>query len=336
MDLSEYQPLVSIIIVNYNYHQFLAQSIDSALQQTYSNIEVILVDDGSTDSSAETISKYVDRLIILKKENGGQASAMNLGFAVSRGDPIIFLDADDFLFPSATRLSLNKTPALKTISKVHSPLLIADSAGSISTQKSPKQPLDAGDLKAHLLKYGPESYVCSPTSGNLWTRHFLSKVLPIPEKVYKTSADAYLFTLSPLFGEIVKLEQPIGAYRVHGSNAYWNSNIQVQNLRTDAHRYLSRVNTLHRFAKALNFSPKSTSWKLNNRYYLAKIVLIARLQNRTLSPRFFLACLRASLVAPIAYKKRLGWLIWFCAIWVVPKRFVQHVAKPFVKLKIRL
>ncbi len=336
MELSEYKPLVSIIIVNYNYHQFLAQAVDSALQQKYNNIEVIIVDDGSTDTSAEIISNYVGKLITLKKQNGGQASAMNLGFAVSRGDLILFLDADDFLFPNAIIQFLKSIPAQKNISKVHAPLLVADSAGNISTQKVPKQPLDAGDLRDHLLKHGPESYVCSPTSGNLWTRHFLKQALPIPHKIYKTSADSYLFTLSPLFGETLQLERPIGIYRVHGNNAYWNSTIQAQDLRTDAYRYLSRVNTLRYFAKALNLSPKSTSWKLGNRYYLARIVLLARLQHRTLSPRFLLACLQASLVAPIAYLKRLGWVIWFFAIWISPIRFIPNIAKPFIKLKTRL
>jgi cellulose synthase/poly-beta-1,6-N-acetylglucosamine synthase-like glycosyltransferase len=94
-------PLASIIIDNYNYGRLLKDAIDSALAQTYRNTEVIVVDDGSTDNSREIIAGYGDRIIPVLKENGGQASALNAGFAVSQGDVILFLDADDVLLPTA-------------------------------------------------------------------------------------------------------------------------------------------------------------------------------------------------------------------------------------------
>src|ERR1019366_4357461 len=88
-------PLVSILINNYNYGRFLRDAIDSALNQTYSNIEVIVVDDGSTDSSREIIATYEKRIIPVLKANGGQASAFNAGFAASKGDWVYLLDSDD-------------------------------------------------------------------------------------------------------------------------------------------------------------------------------------------------------------------------------------------------
>ncbi|MBT9311367.1 glycosyltransferase family 2 protein [Leptothoe kymatousa] len=337
MKSPEYSPLVTIIIVNYNYHQFLSQAIESALQQTYRNIEVIVVDDGSTDTSIEIISDYADRLITIKKQNGGQASAMNLGFAVSRGELVLFLDADDWLLSDAVQrfLTLINTEH-KIISKAHAPLLLANEEGIISEKRVPKQPLSFGDLKGHILKFGPESYVCSPTSGNLWTRHFLEQSLPIPNKTYKTSADSYLFTLSPLFGETLAVGHPIGMYRVHGKNAYWNSTTQIQQLRTDTYRYLSRVKTLYRVTQSLQLPVQPTSWKLNNRYYLAKLVILARLQHRNLSFRLLVACLHSGLVAPISIVKRLGWMSWFFAIWFAPKNYIIKLAQPFFKLKTRL
>lgn len=93
--------LVSIIINNYNYSQFLGEAIDSALSQTYPNTEVIVVDDGSTDNSQHLIASYATQILPLLKNNGGQASALNAGFRISRGEIIIFLDADDYLFPYA-------------------------------------------------------------------------------------------------------------------------------------------------------------------------------------------------------------------------------------------
>jgi glycosyltransferase involved in cell wall biosynthesis len=91
-------PLVSIIINNYNYGRFVREAIDSGLNQTYSHKEVIVVDDGSTDDSREIIASYGNGITSVLKENGGQASAFNAGFAVSQGDIICFLDADDIFY----------------------------------------------------------------------------------------------------------------------------------------------------------------------------------------------------------------------------------------------
>ena len=97
--ISNKSPLVSILINNYNYAQYLSQAIDSALGQTYTNTEIIVVDDGSTDNSREIINSYGNQIISVLKENGGQASAINAGFAASKGDIICLLDADDIFLP---------------------------------------------------------------------------------------------------------------------------------------------------------------------------------------------------------------------------------------------
>jgi glycosyltransferase involved in cell wall biosynthesis len=107
------QPLVSVIIDNYNYGRFLGTAIDSALNQTYRNIEVIVVDDGSTDHSRAVMTSYADKIVPVFKQNGGQASAFNAGFEVSRGDLICFLDADDIMLPTRVETAvqiLNQHP----------------------------------------------------------------------------------------------------------------------------------------------------------------------------------------------------------------------------------
>jgi glycosyltransferase involved in cell wall biosynthesis len=77
-------PLVSIIVDNYNYGRFLCDSIGSALAQEYSNVEVVVVDDRSTDNSAEVIRSYGQRIRTIFKPNGGHASAFNAGFKASK------------------------------------------------------------------------------------------------------------------------------------------------------------------------------------------------------------------------------------------------------------
>ena len=89
------QPLVSVIITNFNYGHFIADAIRSVNNQDYPNIEIIVVDDGSTDNSIDVISKYLNSVKLITKINGGVSSARNYGVAVSKGDLIAFLDADD-------------------------------------------------------------------------------------------------------------------------------------------------------------------------------------------------------------------------------------------------
>src|SRR5262245_51139977 len=96
----------SIVISNFNYGRYLADAIESALAQTYSHLEVIVVDDGSTDNSHKIIEGYGERIVAISKKNGGQASSYNAGFAASRGEYVCFLDADDLLEPTAIAESI--------------------------------------------------------------------------------------------------------------------------------------------------------------------------------------------------------------------------------------
>ena len=90
-------PLVSIIINNFNYGDFVGCAIKSALNQTYANCEIIVIDDGSSDHSVKAIEKFVPSVDFFKKENGGQASAFNLGVSKAKGEFVFFLDSDDLL-----------------------------------------------------------------------------------------------------------------------------------------------------------------------------------------------------------------------------------------------
>jgi glycosyltransferase involved in cell wall biosynthesis len=211
------EPLVSIIINNYNYDRFLAQAIDSALSQTYSHAEVIVVDDGSTDNSREIIAHYGDRIIAILQQNGKQAAAFNSGFARSKGDIILFLDSDDYLKPEAVeRIVQIWNPNL---AKVHYRLQVVDAKQQDLGYSLPQgtAPLSTGEVWRALLTQG--TYVSTPTSGNALNRQALQNLFPIPDE-YKLTADDYLSTLVPFYGEIAAIEQPLGAYRIHGTNQW--------------------------------------------------------------------------------------------------------------------
>ncbi|MBW4502037.1 MAG: glycosyltransferase [Scytonema hyalinum WJT4-NPBG1] len=211
------KPLASIIITNYNYGRFLPEAIDSALNQNYQPIEVIVVDDGSTDGSQQIIANYGKQIIPLLKENGGQGSAFNAGFAKSRGEVICFLDADDVLLPSAIAraVELLRDP---NIVQVHWPLYAIDADGKPLEKFIPDQPLPEGDLRNVHLHGTIDSHVFSPTSGNAWSRSYLEKIFPLPDIYYCINADAYLTFLSPFFGRIKRIAEYQSLYRIHGHN----------------------------------------------------------------------------------------------------------------------
>lgn len=94
--------LISIIVAVYNVEQYLAECIDSILAQTYTNYELILVDDGSTDRSGEMCDEYSkkdSRIIVIHQKNGGISNVRNNGIRKSKGEYICFIDADDFVSP---------------------------------------------------------------------------------------------------------------------------------------------------------------------------------------------------------------------------------------------
>ena len=91
--------LVSVVIINHNYGQFLGTCLDSVLAQTHAALEVVVVDDGSTDGSADVLKSYGERITIVQQANLGHVRAFNAGYAASRGDVVLFVDADDILYP---------------------------------------------------------------------------------------------------------------------------------------------------------------------------------------------------------------------------------------------
>ena len=93
------EPLVSVIIPTYNRAATLRRTVDSALAQTYQPLEVIVVDDGSTDTSGEVIASYGDRIRSVRRANGGPSAARNTGMEVAEGEWLAFLDSDDVWLP---------------------------------------------------------------------------------------------------------------------------------------------------------------------------------------------------------------------------------------------
>ncbi len=127
-------PKVSVVIPNYNYAQYLPQALDSVLSQTYKNLEIIVVDDGSSDKSASVVRSYGPRVRLIEQKNAGVSAARNHGVRESTGELIAFLDADDSWLPNKLELQVQRIVGDPTIGLVHCGLAEVDASGNVVGQ----------------------------------------------------------------------------------------------------------------------------------------------------------------------------------------------------------
>ena len=206
-------PLVSVIIGNYNYGHFIAEAIESVLLQTYKNFELIVVDDGSTDNSREVIELFQGQLITIFQSNGGQGKALNAGFARSKGEIICFLDSDDYYHP-------DKLSKIVSAFQAH-PQWVQISHGRISIDRDGNpvgigsKTHSQGDVSKLLLRWG--RYAMGITSALAYRRQVLEKVLPI-STARNEAADTFLSAAVPFYGEVGCIDEPLMFYRMHGNN----------------------------------------------------------------------------------------------------------------------
>lgn len=119
-------PKVSVIIPNYNYGRYVANTLESVLSQTYRNIEVIVVDDGSTDNSLSVLEKFGDRIRLVQQKNAGVSVARNHGVSLSDGELLAFLDADDVWLPEKLERQIERFKVDSEIGLVHCSMTLID------------------------------------------------------------------------------------------------------------------------------------------------------------------------------------------------------------------
>ncbi|MGB7522294.1 MAG: glycosyltransferase [Spirulinaceae cyanobacterium] len=213
--------LVSIIINNYNYAQFLPEAIESALTQNYPHTEIIVVDDGSTDNSREIISNYEEKVIPALKENGGQASAFNAGFAASKGEIICFLDADDYYLPQKVIQVIKLFEQHPQIGWIFHDLEDVDINGSILKKQRKRRisEFNLVDLREIILKGKKLTYWFTATSGLCFKRNILEEILPMPEQ-FKISSDSFVRLAAVHLSPGILSPERLATHRSHGNNLY--------------------------------------------------------------------------------------------------------------------
>lgn len=217
-------PLISVLIIAYNYGQFIEEAIDSVLAQDFplDNLEIIVVDDGSTDDTGERVKKYGLRVQYCYKPNGGQASALNLGMAKASGEIVALLDADDFLLPGKLPRIAQEFERDPALGMVYHRLRVWNMRTdewrdwefvpvSGDAQKKPKEFV---------------RYITPPNLAVSFRRSALKGLLPIPEQI-RMLADCYLAALIPLLAPVLAIPEFFAVYRVHGKNAHYTSDREI-------------------------------------------------------------------------------------------------------------
>jgi glycosyltransferase involved in cell wall biosynthesis len=214
-------PPVDVVVTNHDYGRFLADALESACAQTHP-VNVIAVDDGSSDDSREILRRFEGRVDVVLKERGGQASALNAGLERCRGEVLLLLDADDVLRPRAAERVAAAFAAAPEASKAQFPMEVIDAAGHPTGATKPGGHLRApvGDQRRAELAF-PFDLPWLPGGGTGFRTEAVRRILPIPEGDYpRHGADWYLVHLTALLGEAELLEEICAEYRVHGSNGY--------------------------------------------------------------------------------------------------------------------
>jgi glycosyltransferase involved in cell wall biosynthesis len=249
------QPLASILINNYNYGDYLGAAIESALGQTYTHTEVIVVDDGSTDHSAQVLAQYQHRVQVVQQPNGGQAAAFNRGFAASRGEIICFLDADDLFAPDKVEQVVAALQTDATLGWCFHPLTMwqvqtGEQQPSIATGGAGVYDLRSRMQQGKLTGHIPITQV---TSGLCFRRSLLQQLLPMPEVIRITSDDYLKYAALGLAPGYV-LVADLATQRLHGNNAYTARNDR-RPLRGQIH-LLTAYWLAHNFPRLFCFSDK--------------------------------------------------------------------------------
>jgi glycosyltransferase involved in cell wall biosynthesis len=218
------EPLVSILVSNYNYARYIGESIQSALDQTYPNIELIICDDGSTDESVRVIEEYErkdPRVRFIRKANGGQASGFNAAFAASRGEIVSLLDSDDRFLPhKIERIVADFQAHPDSGFGVHRVIrMTADNRRQGVWPMS--APLPAGWYGARLLQDGGILPFMPPTSGLSLRRDVVEWIFPLPlEAPLVNCPDQLITRLAPLLTHVTRVDDALSEYRLHGGNNY--------------------------------------------------------------------------------------------------------------------
>jgi hypothetical protein len=214
------KPFVSVLIDTYNHERFIEKAIVSVLEQDFpaSDREIVVVDDGSSDQTPKIVRKFEPQVRLLRKANGGQASAFNAGIPECKGEIVAFLDGDDWWARHKLTSVVQAMGAAPSVGIVGHGIVIVGRDGGEQTE---------------ILREGFRFQANTIEGGKLFRRRgaflgtsrmtiraeLLRRIGAVPESI-EIQADEYLFTLAAVLTEAQILEEALTYYRLHDANSF--------------------------------------------------------------------------------------------------------------------
>ncbi len=218
--------LISIIIPSYNHEKYIGKCIDSVLQQTYKNLELIIIDDGSTDSSNKIISAYTDqRIVYVKQSNHGAHSAINRGLVLAKGEYLTILNSDDLYHPQRLERCLQAFQNDQGIDFISTWIDVININGDVLGIKMSWKNMEPWEMKNKELTFaGSEDYALnalmanfvSTTSNMIFKRSVYEKLGGMRNLRFTHDWD-FLLRVSSNFN-CLNLEESLLSYRIHETN----------------------------------------------------------------------------------------------------------------------
>jgi len=211
---------LSVLIDTYNHKRLIETAINSVLEQDFPALEreVIVVDDGSTDGTAEIVRRYVPQVRLVTKTNGGQASAFNAGIPECRGEVIVFLDGDDWWTPGKLRKIAQVFGEDGAVGMIGHAFIESFDDGTRKTI-SPSEKVQSQVNNVSAATFFRLSRCYFGTSRLALRAELARKILPVPEALV-FEADEYLFTMAAALEPFVLLPDALTHYRVHAGNHF--------------------------------------------------------------------------------------------------------------------
>jgi glycosyltransferase involved in cell wall biosynthesis len=214
------EPLVTVLIDTYNHERFIEEAIASVLTQDFpsAETEILVVDDGSTDRTPEIVRKFEPRVRLLRKANGGQASAFNAGIPEAHGEIVSFLDGDDWWAPSKLSRVMETITADRALGIVGNGIVMVQLDGSMQSEVLRENfRFQANTVEGARLFRLRKSFM--GTSRMTIRRDLLRKIGTVPE-ILRVEADEYLFTLAAVLMGAEILPDAVTYYRYHDANGF--------------------------------------------------------------------------------------------------------------------
>jgi glycosyltransferase involved in cell wall biosynthesis len=214
-------PRVTVLIDTYNHESFIERAIKSVLEQDMpmDDVEILVVDDGSIDRTPEIVLQFAPRVRLIRKINGGQASAFNLGFSHARGEIIATLDGDDWWAKEKLRRVVETLESNPEVGIVGHGFYEEYSDGRPPGLILPGKPYRlqlTSERDAELFRHLAAFF---GTSRMILRKRVLERILPVPEEL-TIEADEYLFTLAAALTPAMILNEPLCNYGIHAGNLF--------------------------------------------------------------------------------------------------------------------